>query len=95
MAGCGAAGSEVKSVFGRLVHEQDPQVAIAALLGHGTHTMTSRYIHHVDTALIAAVDSVQPHRCCAQLPQYCLLTCWLCSAVRTPPDPSASIGLGR
>lgn len=59
MAGCGAAGSEVKSVLGRLVHEQDPQVAIAALLGHGTHTMTSHYIHHV-AALIAAADSIDP-----------------------------------
>jgi hypothetical protein len=40
------------------VHEQDPQVEIAALLGQGMHTMTSCYMHHVDTALIAAVDSV-------------------------------------
>jgi integrase len=31
---------------------------IAALLGHATHTMTSRYIHHVDQALIAAADAV-------------------------------------
>jgi hypothetical protein len=59
MAGRGAAGSEVKSVFGRLVHEQDPQVAIAALLVHGTHMMTSQYIHNV-AALIAAADSRSP-----------------------------------
>jgi integrase len=31
---------------------------IAALLGHATHTMTGRYIHHVDQALIAAADAV-------------------------------------
>jgi len=31
---------------------------IAALLGHGTRTMTSRYIHHVDAALIAAADTI-------------------------------------
>lgn len=31
---------------------------IAALLGHATHTMTGRYIHHVDAALIAAADAV-------------------------------------
>lgn len=31
---------------------------IAALLGHATHSMTGRYIHHVDQALIAAADAV-------------------------------------
>jgi integrase len=31
---------------------------IAALLGHTTHTVTGRYIHHVDEALIAAADAV-------------------------------------
>jgi integrase len=31
---------------------------IAALLGHATRTMTSRYIHHLDAALIAAADTV-------------------------------------
>jgi integrase len=31
---------------------------IAALLGHATRTMTSRYIHHLDAALIAAADAV-------------------------------------
>lgn len=31
---------------------------IAALLGHATRTMTSRYIHYLDAALIAAADSV-------------------------------------
>jgi integrase len=31
---------------------------IAALLGHATHTVTARYIHHVDAALIAAADAV-------------------------------------
>jgi integrase len=31
---------------------------IAALLGHATRTMTGRYIHHLDTALIAAADAV-------------------------------------
>jgi integrase len=31
---------------------------IAALLGHSTRTMTSRYIHHLDAALIAAADAV-------------------------------------
>jgi integrase len=31
---------------------------IAALLGHATRSMTSRYIHHLDAALIAAADAV-------------------------------------
>jgi integrase len=31
---------------------------IAALLGHATRTMTGRYIHHLDAALIAAADTV-------------------------------------
>jgi integrase len=31
---------------------------IAALLGHATTTMTGRYIHHLDEALIAAADAV-------------------------------------
>ena len=31
---------------------------IAALLGHATHTMTGRYIHQVDAALIAAAKAV-------------------------------------
>jgi integrase len=31
---------------------------IAALLGHATRSVTSRYIHHVDTALIGAADTV-------------------------------------
>jgi integrase len=31
---------------------------IAALLGHATTTMTGRYIHHLDAALIAAADAV-------------------------------------
>jgi integrase len=31
---------------------------IAALLGHATRTMTARYIHHLDTTLIAAADTV-------------------------------------
>ena len=31
---------------------------IAALLGHATRTMTSRYIHHLDAALVASADTV-------------------------------------
>jgi len=34
---------------------------IAALLGHATRSMTSRYIHHLDAALLAAADSVSDH----------------------------------
>ena len=34
---------------------------IAALLGHTTRTMTGRYIHHLDAALIAAADTVSDH----------------------------------
>jgi integrase len=30
-----------------------PEPTIAALLGHATRTMTGRYIHHLDAALIA------------------------------------------
>ena len=29
-----------------------------ALLGHATHSVTTRYIHHIDAALVAAADSV-------------------------------------
>jgi integrase len=31
---------------------------IAALLGHGTHSVTGRYLHHLDSALLAAADHV-------------------------------------
>jgi integrase len=31
---------------------------IAALLGHGTHNITSRYLHHLDSALLAGADKV-------------------------------------
>jgi integrase len=31
---------------------------IAAMLGHGRHSTTGRYIHHLDTALLAAADKV-------------------------------------
>jgi integrase len=31
---------------------------IAAMLGHATRSMTSRYIHHLDAALIGAADTV-------------------------------------
>jgi integrase len=31
---------------------------IAAMLGHATHSTTGRYIHHLDSALIAAADKV-------------------------------------
>jgi integrase len=31
---------------------------IAALLGHGTHNITGRYLHHLDSALLAAADKV-------------------------------------
>jgi integrase len=34
---------------------------IAALLGHATATTTSRYIHHLDAALIGAADTVCAH----------------------------------
>jgi len=32
--------------------------SIAAMLGHGTHSTTGRYVHHLDSALIAAADKV-------------------------------------
>jgi integrase len=31
---------------------------IAALLGHGSHNVTGRYLHHLDSALLAAADKV-------------------------------------
>jgi integrase len=31
---------------------------IAALLGHGSHNITGRYLHHLDSALLAAADKV-------------------------------------
>jgi integrase len=36
----------------------DAERTIAALLGHATRTMTGRYIHHLDAALIAAANAV-------------------------------------
>jgi hypothetical protein len=32
--------------------------AIARLLGHETHSITSRYVHSADAVLLAAVDAV-------------------------------------
>lgn len=34
------------------------ELTIAGLLGHRTHSITSRYAHHVDRALVAAADRV-------------------------------------
>jgi integrase len=34
------------------------EITISALLGHSATTVTGRYIHHVDTALVAAADRV-------------------------------------
>ncbi|MBX9633591.1 MAG: integrase arm-type DNA-binding domain-containing protein [Magnetospirillum sp.] len=34
------------------------EITIAALLGHSAASVTGRYIHHVDTALVAAADRV-------------------------------------
>ncbi len=34
------------------------EITIAALIGHSTATVTGRYIHHVDTTLVAAADRV-------------------------------------
>ena len=34
------------------------ELTIAGLLGHRTHSITSRYSHHVDRALVAAADKV-------------------------------------
>jgi len=34
------------------------EITIAALLGHASGTVTGRYIHHVDTALVGAADRV-------------------------------------
>jgi integrase len=31
---------------------------IAAMLGHGTHSITGRYLHHLDSALLAAAEKV-------------------------------------
>jgi integrase len=31
---------------------------IAAMLGHGNHSITSRYLHHLDSTLLAAADKV-------------------------------------
>jgi integrase len=33
------------------------EITIAALLGHATATVTGRYVHHVDTVLLAAADA--------------------------------------
>jgi hypothetical protein len=34
------------------------EATIAAMLGHSRGTVTSRYLHHVDAALVAAADAV-------------------------------------
>ena len=34
------------------------ELTIAGLLGHRSHSVTSRYAHHVDRALVAAADRV-------------------------------------
>lgn len=34
------------------------EATIAALLGHSTRTTTSRYVHHLDAALVAAADKI-------------------------------------
>ena len=34
------------------------EATIAAMLGHSRGTVTSRYVHHVDSALVAAADAV-------------------------------------
>jgi integrase len=34
------------------------EITISAMLGHSAATVTGRYIHHVDTALVAAADRV-------------------------------------
>ncbi|MBF0563086.1 MAG: tyrosine-type recombinase/integrase, partial [Alphaproteobacteria bacterium] len=34
------------------------EITIAALLGHSAASVTGRYIHHVDTALVAAANRV-------------------------------------
>ena len=34
------------------------ELTIAGLLGHRAHSVTSRYAHHVDRALVAAADRV-------------------------------------
>ncbi len=33
-------------------------MTIAGLLGHRSHSVTSRYAHHVDRALVAAADRI-------------------------------------
>ncbi|WP_339634563.1 integrase arm-type DNA-binding domain-containing protein [uncultured Sneathiella sp.] len=37
------------------------ELTIAAILGHATGTVTGRYIHQVDTALVAAADRIAAH----------------------------------
>jgi len=34
------------------------ELTIAGLLGHRSHSVTSRYAHHVDRALVAAADRI-------------------------------------
>ncbi len=45
--------------FASVAHELGySELTIAGLLGHRTHSVTSRYVHHVDRALVAAADRV-------------------------------------
>jgi integrase len=37
------------------------EATIAAMLGHSRGTVTSRYVHHVDTVLVSAADVVASH----------------------------------
>ncbi len=55
----GVSLHSLRHSFASVAHELGySELTIAGLLGHRTHSVTSRYVHHVDRALVAAADRV-------------------------------------
>ncbi len=55
----GASIHTLRHAFSTVAHELGySEMTIAGLLGHKGHSVTGRYAHHVDRALIAAADRV-------------------------------------
>ena len=52
----------LRHAFASIAHDLGyTEFTIAALLGHASSTVTGRYVHHVDDALVAAADRVSGH----------------------------------
>jgi integrase len=52
----------LRHAFASVAHDLGyTEPTIAAMLGHSTRTVTGRYIHHLDSALITAADNISQH----------------------------------